>query len=339
MTGYAAPAKTLDNLQTLKGLACILVVAYHVVGGLNLPASSPMAKFSEAMALLRMPLFTFLSGYVYALRPVEFGGYWQFLRRKLARLYVPIVAVGVLFFTVALYAPGVNSRPAAGAVLDLLVYPYAHFWFVQALIVILGVVGLAEIFGLLVTPFRYSAMLCLAVLVQLFGATDIEFFSIARAGYLLPFFLLGVGVRRYAGKLQWNEGFVLLSMLLFAAMLATHIAGILGWYGAPLEARTFAATMLSASGLLVLAKFVRRSNALDSIGEYAFAIYLFHVFFTAGMRAVLVSSGVQSVALQVALGLFVGIAGPIALERVVNRMPRYVPLTLLGAAPERPARG
>lgn len=333
--------RSADNIQTLKGLACILVVAYHVVGagvgsGLGLQPGSLLFQFSEALSLLRMPLFTFLSGVVYAMRPVESGGYWQFLGRKFVRLYIPALAVGVLFFAAAVLTPGVNGGSSAYTLLDVLLFPYAHFWFVQALIVIMVVVGLSEICGLLSTPRRFALVLVASIAIQHFGSSGLELFSIGRATYLLPFFVLGVGLWRYAGRLQWNETFMLSVIFVFGVTLSMHVAGVLGVYGAPLEQRTFTALLLSSSGLLVMSRFVPPARTLSFIGGYSFAIYLFHVFFTAGMRIVLARAGVELVPLLFAAGLTAGIVGPILLEHGLNRMPRPVPLTLLGAVRRRP---
>jgi len=56
------------RLETLRGLACILLVLYHVVGsdpaqGLML-ADGWLRWLNDGLAYLRMPLFTFLSGWI-----------------------------------------------------------------------------------------------------------------------------------------------------------------------------------------------------------------------------------------------------------------------------------
>ena len=61
------------EVDTLRGLACILLVAYHVIGatpesGLKLHEGM-LRDVNALLAYIRMPLFTFLSGLVYAWRP------------------------------------------------------------------------------------------------------------------------------------------------------------------------------------------------------------------------------------------------------------------------------
>ena len=198
MKGHAAP-KPLDNMQTLKGLGCILVVAHHVIGGhfgggLNLAPTTFLGQFSQAIELLRMPLFAFISGYVYSMRPVAAGGYLPFLGKKFSRLYLPIIAVGFLYFSLRQLSPGFEPE-SPQTLLQMLVYPYGHFWFIQALIAILALAGVLEMLGLFRTPGRFAPVLLGSVFIQLFDTSDLQFFSLGRAGYLLPFFLLGIGVQ------------------------------------------------------------------------------------------------------------------------------------------------
>ena len=82
------PRSTRDpRVETLRGLAILLVVAEHVIGqdssnGLRLPDDSLYLYASHSLDFVRMPLFTFLSGAVYAMRPLAPGGARGFLRGK-----------------------------------------------------------------------------------------------------------------------------------------------------------------------------------------------------------------------------------------------------------------
>ena len=54
-----------------------------------------------------MPLFAFLSGMVYALRPVA-GDAQAFVGAKVRRLLVPMLSVGTLFAILQANTPGAN---------------------------------------------------------------------------------------------------------------------------------------------------------------------------------------------------------------------------------------
>jgi uncharacterized membrane protein YcfT len=82
------------RIQTLRGLACLLLVLYHVVGddpGAGLQVQDGMLRwFNDGLAYLRMPLFTFLSGLVCGMRPFH-GDSRAFLLGKARRLLVPLL--------------------------------------------------------------------------------------------------------------------------------------------------------------------------------------------------------------------------------------------------------
>src|SRR6185436_8195287 len=82
-------------------LACLLLVSYHVIGGdrdtgLRLADDHIAARINDFLALVRMPLFSFLSGMVYALRPLR-GDIGPFASGKVRRLLVPMLVVGTGF--------------------------------------------------------------------------------------------------------------------------------------------------------------------------------------------------------------------------------------------------
>nr|WP_295373393.1 acyltransferase family protein [uncultured Sphingosinicella sp.] len=85
-----SPPSYLDReaaLDSARGVACLLLVAYHAVGatgalGMRVPSDSPYRFVTDALSYVRMPLFTLLSGMVYAMRPVRADDVLGFLRGK-----------------------------------------------------------------------------------------------------------------------------------------------------------------------------------------------------------------------------------------------------------------
>jgi peptidoglycan/LPS O-acetylase OafA/YrhL len=80
-----------------------------------------------------------------------------------------------------------------------------------------------------------------------------------------------------------------------------------------------------------------RLDLLARIGSGSYAIYLCHVFFTAGARMLLSALGVQSVAVFFVVGLACGIAGPLLLQSLARRSPLSA-LLLLGESQRSAAR-
>jgi peptidoglycan/LPS O-acetylase OafA/YrhL len=68
---------------------------------------------------------------------------------------------------------------------------------------------------------------------------------------------------------------------------------------------------------------------LAGIGRYSYAIYLFHVFFTAATRIGLERIGIVSLLVHALLGVLMGLAGPILVDRLFTPF-KWPALLLLG---------
>ena len=78
--------------------------------GLRLPDEHVAAQINDFLALVRMPLFSFLSGMVYALRPAR-GDIGPFAAGKARRLLVPIATPQTKIHAVQLMAVEVRVDP------------------------------------------------------------------------------------------------------------------------------------------------------------------------------------------------------------------------------------
>jgi len=128
------PVNRNNTIDTLRGFACILLVAYHVIGitpegGLHVQ-DGVLKDANSLLLYIRMPIFTFLSGFVYAWRPFK-SGWKPFVSGKIRRLIVPMLFVGTIFALVQTFTPGTNSAVTDWRFLHLL--PVAHYWFIESL--------------------------------------------------------------------------------------------------------------------------------------------------------------------------------------------------------------
>jgi fucose 4-O-acetylase-like acetyltransferase len=305
------------SIDTLRGLACILLVAYHVIGhdstaGLRLPHDHVLPQANDVLALLRMPLFSFLSGFVYAWRPYS-GNPQGFLKGKVRRLIVPMLLVGTLFALVQAYTPGANAGQYDWRLLHIV--PVAHYWFLESLFIIFMATALLEHFALLSTPGRFTLVWLLAALAYLADPMPI-YFGLQGATYLLPFFLLGLASNRFGEQLPRGRMLLAAGALLAGLSLYTLLAG------QPMPPRThLVALLISASGCVLLVRSQIELRWLAWIGVYSFAIYLFHSMFSAASRIVLLHLGVSSVPTLFAVGLVAGVSGPILAAAVLRRVP------------------
>src|SRR5262245_28926690 len=91
------------TIETLRGLAVVLMVAGHVVGqgetrGLEAAYGSLPHYLYYCFQYLRLPLFTAIGGFIYAGHRVTSGSGASFLGRKARRLLIPFMAISTLQF-------------------------------------------------------------------------------------------------------------------------------------------------------------------------------------------------------------------------------------------------
>jgi glucans biosynthesis protein C len=318
------------RVQTLRGAACMLLVAYHVVGndanmGLRVPDDSLWRSFAELLIHLRMPLFTFLSGYVYAYRPIRPGKEWTFAKKKMLRLWVPLITVSTVYFLLQQVAPDVNWRRPWSEMWQIYFMPYAHFWFLQAIILIFALVGVLDRFGAMRKLSGFAIVFAVALLLHFGLVIYPSIFSSNQALYLLPFFIAGLGANRFGTAIQWPP-FKALCLVVFIVLMTLHTLAVYHFYGEVADRRTVIGTTLSLAGLLTMLFWIPPSRALAWMGGFSFTIYLYHVFFSGGVRAALHLMGLADLPLNFLAGCVAGIAGPIMVELVFrqnNVLRRY----------------
>lgn len=323
-------------------MAILLVVMGHVIGdsstsGLRVADDSPYRYFYESLRLLRMPLFTAISGYVYALRPLSAPGRWPgFFAGKARRLLLPMATVGTLEFVLRAVTPGVNHRANFGDLWRVYVFGYDHFWFLQAVFAVIVVSAALDAHGLLRTRGRWTLALAAAFFAALV-LPRVAFFSFGGTLYLAPFFLLGVGLRRF--ELASQRTILLASTLVLLHGIAHQQWA---WFSGDLtrlDASSVTGLTASLGGAVLLFAYRRTSRALAWLGSYAFSIYLFHVLGTAPARMLtrrlLGERLADPTPLLLLASLVAGLVLPIVLEKLLAKNA-WSSLLFLGQRAPRP---
>jgi Uncharacterized protein conserved in bacteria len=309
-------AERQSEIDTLRGLACLLLVAYHVVGataesGLLL-SDGWLRDTNDYLAYLRMPLFTVLSGYVYAARPFS-GQALAFLRGKARRLLIPMLVVGTIFAIMQSLVPGANAQVEKWYLLHIV--PVAHFWFVESLFIIFLLIVPLERLGLLSSMPSYLIVFAVSVVLYLFFPIT-KLFSISGATYLLPYFLFGLWCGRFR---VINYVPRVWAGLMACGVLAAMV--LFGHYQYPTRSVFAIVVGILACAALLTSRV--NVGVLARIGVYSYTIYLLHVFFTAGSRIFLSRAGVDAVYVLFVIGTAAGILGPIMLEAIFGRFPWF----------------
>lgn len=310
-----------QTIETLRGLAIIFMLAGHVIGtpgmGMKVNDDSLWRYFYFSFEYIRMPLFTVISGYVYSLRPAINVRFDRFLIGKMRRILLPLFFVGTLFFLTQYFIPGTNTKPLLSDIWKIYLFSYAHFWFLQAIFLIFLVVGLLDHFNIL-NSFRIWLMVFIttAAIRQIQIPTD--FFSLQGFTNLLPFFILGCGLRRYEMIFRNEILIKILSVALFILLIIQQYT----WY-ARINLDFFNMRILSfflASTAIIVLFYVRKDIPIFSkVGYYAYGIYLFHVFGTAGSRIFLMRIGINNEMAIFLFGMIFGVAIPILIEIIFER--------------------
>jgi fucose 4-O-acetylase-like acetyltransferase len=333
------------SIQALRGLAVVLMVAGHVIGpdadhGLRFGEDSGWHYFYMALADIRMPLFTLISGYVYAMVPVGvWGEYPMLMRAKARRLLIPLITVTTLTYLVKRVAPDLNSDVHHTAIWRVYAFGFEHLWFLQAIFLIFLIVGILDAFGMLATRTRWIGVMAVSavVFVVIEVPDDLNFFSLNGTFLLLPFFLLGYGLRRHKALDLRGPAFAATAVA-FAAIYSVRLLTIFGVYHPHEYMGRMIAFAVGGTGV-VLIYSIRRlidTKALAWIGGFSFGIYLLHVFAAAGTRVVLERSGIHLGWALFVIGLVMGVAVPIVFQLVFRNVP-LVQTVVLGErwAPKR----
>ena len=312
------------EVDTLRGIACVLLVLFHVVGdtpavGLKIPQGHWLQVVNEALAYVRMPLFSFISGYVYGFRPYQ-GNPLGFLKGKVRRLLLPLITVGTIFAVVQAITPGANAAVDRWWLLHI--EPVGHFWFLEALFIVFLIVLLLEHLGALSTAAGFAAVWSMSAMMFAYFHPP-NYFAARGAVYLLPFFLGGLACKRFeigtsASRLLAAAGFISAAVFVMSFPQFSEQGGSLP------------ALALGISGVFLLLRSGWRSQNLAYIGSFSFAIYLLHVFFTAGSRIFFQRIGVTDTYVLLMLGVTLGVGGPIVSAVAISQY-QGLNLWLLGS--------
>lgn len=313
--------RTSYNINELRGLACFLLVAYHVVGvpgaGMQVEDDSWYRYVTSSFEPIRMPLFTFLSGLVYAFRPATADHLRLFYGKKVRRLLIPFVTISTLFFLMQAVAPGAHGAFVPAEMWRIYAFSYAHFWYLQSLFLIFLLVGALDAFGVSTRPLPFAALFSVALAACLTLSVPGNPFSVNEAMILLPHFLMGVAFTRFPALFRRPEvlGLTVTGLVLGVAMHQTALLD-----HRPLAWNSPVLVLCGMCGAMTLLRVMPSSAFFRRIGGHSYSIYLHHAFFTAGARILMQRLHAPDWAVF-ATALAAGIAGPMLLEALASQRP------------------
>lgn len=340
---YKTQDKTRDiSVDSLRGLAILLMVAGHVIGAepdraMGVSHDSLWHYYYVGLADIRMPLFTILSGYVYAIRPIgRIRAFPKLMRGKARRLLIPLLTVGTIFFFTQLLVPGTNRKPELVDLWKVYIYGIEHLWFLQAIFLIFLVVGLLDAFDVMKSQLRWTLALSAASLIYVFAIVPSAYNVFSLSGFvrLLPFFLLGYGFNKFGSALK-NRWILVSCLIGFVVTYSVRLVTIIEGYSSsdpPMRALSLSVGIFGV-GLLMLMRHRITSRMLAWLGGYSFSVYLLHVFGFAGVRIlVLENVGIENHLAVFLVCMIAAVGLPILFERTFGRIT-WISWGLLGQRP------
>lgn len=321
----------LDWIDIAKGVGIILVVVGHAGRGLmraGLPdPGALLPALDRIIYAFHMPLFFVLAGITFGLRPP--AAMHPGLTRRAWRLLYALVVWTYAFL--AMRALAGSSANAGGAWEDLLVWPlppFAHFWFLWALLLnMLAFGGLRLALSGWIAGVRFWALALAGSLAAHFLLPVPPALApfIGEALAFGPVFTLGalIGASSLARQVpRWSTaalGAVLFAFGLWVGLQAAPGAG-------PPWAGVLPGALLALCLLLPLAAVAARAGGtawargLAFLGVISLAIFVMHTMFSAALRILLLKLGVTDLALHLTLGTLVGVIGPLLAYLAARRM-------------------
>ncbi len=321
-----------DNIHSVRGLACLLIVAFHVIGddageGLHLPDNSGWHYAMKSLLFLRLPLFTVISGYFYGGGRVTRPDFVRFWQKKFRRIALPFLCVTIVVWLLHRHVYGEPK-----SLLHAIVYGYEQLWFLEALLVIFAAMS---VWDMLFRPGSGALVLAAVAMIMIAQCSTgiVELLSLSDAIRLAPYFLFGILMRERGEALRDPElgpKLGLYALGIVAIVLAGQQFGMNGW-GNEISRTQMPAVLAGMAGAAFLFQRLPRNAVLEAIGGYSYTIFLWHVVVGAAARLVLLRLGVASTPVLFSLIVIAAVGGPMLLLHAL----RWTPLLSMALTGER----
>lgn len=326
----------VTNIETLRGIAILLVVMGHVIGsapdgGMRIDFPSPWRYLYLWIDYIQMPLFTAIAGWVYALKPININ-FKKFAEKKAVRLLIPMAVVGTLYFLIQYFTPGTNGKGNLLNMWRIYIFPYTIYWYLPSLFLIFLMMFGIDKYKLCKTSGKWLQLILITWGLYILTRTNIladipNILSFKGALGQLPYFIIGVGINRFKDQLYTHRTKILYSILACTGLILLQFK----WFfpiGRDLWYTSLLPVWVSA-GLMILLHQKYSNRFLVWLGGYAYTIYLLHGFGTSGGRIILTHLHIQSEGLIFLFSTTIALLCPILADIIASKW-KITRIMLLG---------
>lgn len=305
-------AQRLIVLDFARAIAIVLVVIGHYI-----PENSPnwYQWIHDVIYQFHMPLFLFVSGYVYVKTNAETSicGFWK---KKFLRLLLPYFVVSIFVLMVKLLAQEVayvENPITYKDFFQMLYLPVAgyYLWFLWALWWMFVVVYFFK------TRKSRCALLGLSFILYCLPIQLTEVLCLRQFQMMFLYFMMGCFWGDFLG-LKWLEHKTL-PFVLFVMFIACQFFPILTVGTLSVVAALLGIGMCLSYSQLLVGVSEKVKTLFFRISAASFVIYLFHTMFEGGAKAVLVKMPITDNCffIQAFFVIFCGVWFPLLLETFI----------------------
>jgi fucose 4-O-acetylase-like acetyltransferase len=321
-TASPGPAKTrLAWIDEAKGIGIILVVVGHVIQGLHASriglAEGPFHFLTHVIYSFHMPLFFFLAG-LFTIPGIRKSEYGDFLLKRAGMILYPYflwsVVQGVAAIVMAPYINAVEGPMTFRRLLMIPIAPIGQFWFLFVLF------HCYWIYAVLSGSMRVRTVIAVALL-AFAAAPFIPWVTVQQLSHNFLFFVAGavIGAKRVCTLLPRSSAhFAVWGVIFIAAEMLTMAVNPSRY--SPLWLFTAVPGVALVMGLTSLTARYSAFEFLRTLGLASLAIYTIHIMAYSAVRIGLTESGVYNVPMHLACGIVGGLAIPLAVWLISQKL-------------------
>lgn len=308
-------------LDIAKGIGIILVVFGHVVtNGITsnlIDKESTASLLTNTIYLFHMPLFFFISGYLFKLKDefVFFDNYRNCLK-KILSLFVPYTVFSFIYFGfkyVFSNSSAVNNPVGFDLLINSWKNPIGEYWFLYSLI-LFTILGFSISFLFSYIKSNICKNIFLIAITLAFASVNLknDFFipyvclGIKRSLPFFFFFFLSVTVHRLVGE---NKLINKQSLIFIIPLI------ILGFFNMNIQIIRLLSVVLIIWSILIFSSMIN-SKILENFGKLSLPIYLMHVYFVVLFKVIIIKIGLSMNLLTILVDTILSLYFPIFIYKL-----------------------